>query len=403
MKHTCRVCGCDWAPEHLDFGPQALRNRFLRSPEETEFTHPLSLGVCCSCGIVQLAEPPPIEELRPRFGWIAYNEPERHLDELADMLAKLPGITPRSTFAGLTYKDDSTLVRLNRRGLAETWRPDLHDLGIVAPFAGIESVQEKLTPNIAASLAAKFGQPYVLLVRHVLEHTHNTRAALEWAAKLVRPGGYVVFEVPDAARALDRLDCTTVWEEHTLYFTPVSLRGCLERKGGLEIVSLESYPYPHEDSLVVIARSLPERVAQIPTVPREDIARTQRFIREFPRVRDSIQRQLRGRRIAMLGAGHLTGAFVNLYGLADQIEFVADDNPNKHGLFMPGSRLPILPSSELVNREIDLCLMTVRPEIEDAVIANNAAFMTRGGILASVFPGSRFSFEQLALPVEVLA
>ena len=45
----------------------------------------------------------------------------------------------------------------------------------------------------------------------------------------------------------------------------------------------------------------------------------------------------------MLGAGHLSGAFINLYGLAEQIEFVADDNPNKQGLLMPGSRLPILP------------------------------------------------------------
>ena len=54
----------------------------------------------------------------------------------------------------------------------------------------------------------------------------------------------------------------------------------------------------------------------------------------------------------MLGAGHMTERFVNLYGLAERIEFVVDDSPNKQGLFMPGSRLPILPSSELVEREL---------------------------------------------------
>ncbi len=266
--------------------------------------------------------------------------------------------------------------------------------GLPARIAGIESVQERLTPATAGALAAKFGRPDVLLVRHVLEHTHDTRAALEWATKLVQPGGYVVFEVPDTVRALDRLDYTTVWEEHVLYFTPATLRGCLEL-GGFEVVSLESYPYTLENSLVAIARSVRRPVT--PAVVPADLSRADRFVREFPLVRERIRNQLHDRgRVAMLGAGHLTGAFVNLYGLAERIEFVADDNPNKQGLFMPGSRLPILPSTELVARDIDLCLMTVRPEIEDAVAAKNAAFTTRGGLLASVFPDSPYALDRVA-------
>ena len=43
----------------------------------------------------------------------------------------------------------------------------------------------------------------------------------------------------------------------------------------------------------------------------------------------------------MLGAGHLSGAFINIYGLDRETDFVADDNPMKHGLFMPGSRAAI--------------------------------------------------------------
>lgn len=402
MKHTCRVCTAD-VREHLDFGPQAVRNRFLRSPDEAEFTHPLAVGCCTSCGIVQLADPPPVDEVRPRFAWISYNEPERHLDELVGVLTHLPGVTRASSFAGLTYKDDSTLARLNRLGFANTWRSDLrYDLGIPEPNSGIESVQAKLTPAHALRLAAKFDRPDVLIVRHVLEHTHDTRAALAWAAELVRPGGYVAFEVPDATRALDRLDYTTVWEEHTLYFTPATLRRCVGTES-LAVVSLESYPYTLEDSLVVIGRTAANRPLNRQR-PGEDVERARRFVRSFPTVRDRIARRLADRgRVAMLGAGHLTGAFLNLYGLADRVEFVADDNPNKCGLFMPGSRLPILPSSELVNREIDLCLMTVRPEIEAAVAERNAAFTARGGVLASVFPDSPFSLDRAATPAGAAA
>jgi hypothetical protein len=397
---TCRICGERVLGGWLDFGPQPIRNRLLDAPGEEDSAYSLAVGHCSSCGTVQLADPPPAAALRPRFGPVVYNEPERHLDEVADTLARLAGISPRSAFAGLTYKDDSTLARLNRLGFPATWRPDPGaDLGIESPFAGIESVQETLTPAAAERLTERYGRPDVLLVRHVLEHTHNTPAALDWARGLVRPGGFVVFEVPDAARALDRLDYTTVWEEHVLYFTPGTLRGCLDR-AGFEVVSLTSHPYTLEDSLVIVARP-GDAPCRTPAGPA-DLALAGRFQRMFPRVRERIRNRLEGAgRVAVLGAGHHAGAFINLYGLADRVEFVVDDSPAKQGRYMPGSRLPILPSSALIEREVDVCLMTVRPEIEEAVVARNTAFTERGGVLASVFPGSPYSLDRLVRPAGV--
>jgi hypothetical protein len=392
-REDCRVCARPAIGEWLDFGRQAIRNRFLRSREEQEFRHGLAIGCCAVCGTVQLASPPPVSELRPRFDWISYNEPERHLDELVERIACLPGVTTRSAIAGTSYKDDSTLARLARRGVEASWRPDpRRDLGLDAACAGIESIQERLTPACADRLVGKFGRPSVLIIRHVLEHSHDTSAALEWARMVVGPEGHAVFEVPDATRALARLDYTTVWEEHVLYFTPATLRGCLER-AGFEVVSLESYPYTLENSLVAIVRA--GRVNLEPASPAEEFDRAQRFIRQFPRTRERIQQRIRAAgRVAMLGAGHLAGAFINLYGLENAVEFVVDDNPNKQGLFMPGSRLPILPSSELNRREIDVCLMTVRPEIEHEVARRNEAFRSRGGVLASVFPDSPFAISR---------
>jgi hypothetical protein len=208
----------------------------------------------------------------------------------------------------------------------------------------------------------------------------------------------VVFEVPDAVRALERLDYTTVWEEHTLYFTANTFRGCLQH-AGFDVVSLKTFPYTLENSLVAIARAGAAK-GERRSVPRGECERARRFLREFPNVRDRIRRQLdEFDRIAMLGAGHLTGAFLNLYDLADRVAFVVDDNPHKQGLFMPGSRLPILSSSALPENGIDLCLMTVRPEIEEQVALKNRRFVEMGGLLASVFPDSVYSLDRAAKAV----
>src|SRR5262249_4052022 len=124
---NCRLCYRPEVREWLDLGPQPLANRFLRSPDEPEDHHPGKLGVCRACGVVQLESSVPLDEMRPRFDWIAYNEPESHLDDVADVIARLPGVTPASAVGGVTYKDESTLRRLNKLGLPNTWLAHIRD------------------------------------------------------------------------------------------------------------------------------------------------------------------------------------------------------------------------------------------------------------------------------------
>jgi hypothetical protein len=401
----CRLCRRDGIREWLDFGPQALTNRFLRSLDEVEYLHRCKLGVCRQCGTLQLESPVPVDEMRPRFDWISYNEPESHLDEVAGVLSQLPGVSAASTVGGITYKDESTLKRLNALGLPNTWLAHIKDdLGVESPLGGIESVQDRLTVATAEKLAAKFGRPDVLLVRHVLEHSYDIHAVLNATRELVKPGGYALFEMPDARKALERHDYTTVWEEHLFYFTPATLRNCFAL-AGFEVAYLNRFYYSQEDVLVAVVKSAAGPQPS-PLTDRElayEVDRADRFVRSFPRYRDRIRETIAGfartrGKVAMLGAGHLSGAFINLYGLEDAIDFVADDNAKKHGLFMPGSKAPVRPSSALVARDIKLCLMTVRAEAEDAVAAKNAAFTARGGVLASVFPESKYSLDKVGQP-----
>jgi hypothetical protein len=398
----CRICSQPAIREWLDFGEQTLTNRFLSARATKEYTHPCKIGACRHCGTVQLESPVPVDEMRPQFDWISYNEPESHLDTVADRIAQLPGLGANATIGGITYKDESTLKRLNARGFANTWLAHSRDdLGIDSNLGGIETVQDRLTTQTADKLSRRYGRPDVLLVRHVLEHSYDIHRTLQTTRALVKSGGYVMFEMPDCRKAFDRLDYTTVWEEHLFYFSPVTLRQCFAA-AGFEVAFLDSFYSPQENILVAIVRpvdkpySLPATAAEL----KEEHARFDRFVREYPTTRHRIQSQLkhlsktRGK-VAMLGAGHLSGAYINLYGLQGIIDFVADDNSKKHGLFMPGSQAPILPSSELVTRDIQLCLMSVRAEIEDVVVAKNKAFVDRGGVLASVFPESRYALDKL--------
>ena len=114
MTATCLTCQKDAVRVLLDFGPQPPSNRFECASEQNAETHPLVVGQCDACGLVQLVTPMAPGTVLPRFDWLTYNEPEGHLDDLVARLCELPGVNPEARIVGLTYKDDTTLQRFNR-------------------------------------------------------------------------------------------------------------------------------------------------------------------------------------------------------------------------------------------------------------------------------------------------
>ena len=220
------------------------------------------------------------------------------------------------------------------------------------PGYGVETIQDRLTPEAADAYRANGVAAPTSCWCVTSSSTRAGRSQFMEALKaLTTPDGYVVIEVPDCSRAMDGCDYTTIWEEHTLYYTPDTFRHGLTL-AAFDVVRAENYPYPFENSLVVIAKSNGHPGAPAPLLPssiaRErarGVAFGRRFAGHRQKVRAFLNEYRRNRGlIAMFGAGHLACTWVSVFGVDDDIECVIDDNPNKNGLFMPGSGLPIVGS-----------------------------------------------------------
>ncbi len=384
---ACVSClACDGGVRHLlKTDPLPISNRFLTQSTEAEFLHPLTFVQCERCGLLQLADPVPALELAPRVDWITYREPEGHLDALVELLDNLPGVHKSSSVLGVSFKDDSTLERFARRGHAKTHRLTHDDLGITHPGAGVETIQERLPK-------ARVENFDVVIARHILEHAHSPRAFIGALRGMCRDGGLIVLEVPDCEAAISAGDCTMLWEEHLLYFTTQTYVSAVQSLG-LRVLRLETYEYASENSLVIIAENTAAAVPPFAGVERE-IQRAAKYADGLPQKTARLQETLsRVRRdegpVAVFGAGHLSDTFVLVHGLTDSIDFFIDDHPKKNGLYMPGTRHPILGSAALAEKRVALCLLGMGPDSEDKVIAKQAAFVAQGGRFASILPSSR--------------
>jgi len=377
----------------LDLGPQPLCNRFKTDPNEHEFYHPLILGQCQNCGLIQLPNPVPPEEIIPRVEWLKYNEPEGHLDDLADILCNIEDLPKKPVAFGITYKDDSLLKRIKGTKFDKTFRIDPKiDLGITKQGIASETIIPMLTKETVKGLVEKYGQADLIVARHILEHAPDTQKFLESIKQLLKPGGYIVFEVPDCSLQLRTCDYTMIWEEHMLYFVPDTLKNSFNYTP-FKLSLYKKYLYPVENSLVAIVRQTNDDSdqADINISVSKQLSVGQNYANNFSKNKTIVQQYIKNYkestgRISVFGAGHLSIMYINLMEIKDYIAFIVDDDPNKQSIYMPGSSLSVKRSDSLINEGIRLCLLSLSPDSEEKVLQNNINFVENGGVFSSIFP-----------------
>jgi hypothetical protein len=398
MIQTCLGCNIGVLNTVIDLGPQPPSNRFLAHPEESCAIHPITFGYCTRCGLAQLINPMAVDDVRSRHEWITYNEPEDHLDKLADYLSRVANITEHHHIIGVTHNDDSTLARFSKKGVAKTYRLDqTRDLEISHPLASLETIQACLTQDHVKNVISRVGNTDIVIARRILEHVHEPLQFMEACQSLTKQDGWMVFEVPDSRKMLDFHDHCFLWEEHITYFTPNTLRAFFEFSGFMD-VDIQVYPNHMEDSLVAIVRNT-RTTPKVSKAAPDEISRIVAFGKSLTDRSDKIRNhikslQMKGIQIALFGAGHLAAKFINFYNLAPFVFGVIDDNLNKQNFFMPSSRLPIISSHFLDEGKVGLCLLTLNPESELKVFKAKSDYLNNGGKFRSIFSASANSIDR---------
>lgn len=353
----------------LEYGPQPLCNRYPATVTDIQPHYPLTLCQDPATGLVRIENPIPAETMRPRIPWLSETEPSSHLDEIADSLAAfLKGDTSARILA-LSYRDRPLAEKLRARGFANQIELPKDRLGLIDPLAKVESIQAALSDsNVSKALIAEFGNADLILAVRILHHAHDHQAFLTGVRSFLAPSGGIVFELPDCRNHLVSHDHTMLFEEHTLYFTPLTAETVL-RAEGFAIHAQTIHPMAIEDALSIIAVPGPRCTAAVELVAGE-IALFEKFAAGFAQARKQIRDYIAQSfgAVAIFGAGHHGICFVNLYGLHDLVVAFIDDNPHKLAVRAPGAALPIWPSIRLAEDRIGHCLLAVSQEHEQKVL-----------------------------------
>lgn len=391
---NCKICGQYHNKPELTFKNIPVSHHY-QSSSDNFYLDDILFSQCKECGTFQICKDYPVEELRPKFDWLTCTEPEEHLDELVDKLSKLEGINDSSKILGVSFKEDTTLERFNINGFLHTNRLDEDSLEINQINYSVETVQEKLTVDAANKYTEKNGVSDMVIARHIIEHANKPNEFMNACKVLVDYNGYIVFEIPDCEFALKNYDYTMIWEEHTLYFTPATFRQFFEFHQ-LEIVFFQTIPYLQEKSHIIVARCTNKLNTEASKLIRKN--EKYDYCAQYEFKKNNLKKYLHFIKskfgsIALFGAGHMGCMFVNIMELESIIDFVIDDNSNLKDKYLPGTKLRIVSSDYLNNKDIKFCLTSISESGLIKVLKENHSFMKNGGVFRSIFPGSHIALD----------
>jgi len=393
MIDSCRLCGQAELLPLIDFGAHPFSHNYLPDPAAKEQVHPVKLSFCERCGLIQLVDPVSPDLLYTEYVCLSSWKFQPHIPRMIDLIDGLPGLDKAAAIGEIASNDGIFLQALKERGYRNILgiEPAL-DARASAGRKGLETIGGYFTPEMARTVCSSHGRRDLLVARQVLEHITDLEAFGEAVRLFLRPGGYVVIEVPNHDFSLDMLDYSVIWEEHVNYFGLDTLRLYLA-KLGIRVIHSETVTFSG-DTLIVVGEYLDDGEARPANGYLEKLrAKTLAYRDGWPVFRDSFIEYLHdhrqaGGRAVIYGAGNRSCSLINFVGLGPYIECVVDDQLEKQGLYMPGSHLPIVAGDTLEQQDADLCLLAVNAENEDKVMAKHSRYTDQGGKFVAIFPPS---------------
>jgi SAM-dependent methyltransferase len=175
----------------------------------------------------------------------------------------------------------------------------------------------------------------------------------------------VFFQIPDAARVLSELAFWDIYYEHCTYFSLGSLAR-LFRKAGFDVEALDS----EYDGQYITVEATPSRPGARPSAPlpeEDDLGELHRLVGRFAREHGGAIAHWRaivakaraaGRKPVIWGSGSKAVAFLCTLGCGpEEIEYLVDINPNKHGTFSAGTGQEIVAPAFLESYRPDLVIL----------------------------------------------
>jgi hypothetical protein len=350
----------------VDLGMSPLCESFLTADQVNarESFYPLTTRVCNNCYLVQLEAYVGGEEIFTEYAYFSsYSDSWlEHARKYSAAMIDRWKLGAQSFVVEVASNDGYLLQNFVKAGIptlgiepavnvakvaVEKWLP------ILVKFFGVETARELVKEGKQADL---------LLGNNVLAQVPDLNDFVGGLKILLKPTGVITFEFPHLMRLVAENQFDTIYHEHYSYFSWLTTKAIFA-KHGMTLFDVEELP-SHGGSLRIYARHDADSSKPVTERAKELEARelkagvfTPEYYKSFDeQVKETkrkilsflIEAKRAGKKVVGYGAPGKGNTLLNYCAIReDFIDFTVDRNPYKHGRFLPGTHIPILPPEAL--------------------------------------------------------
>ena len=394
-SHICRFCSTPLHRSFCDLGMSPLSNAFI-SPSEAhrmEAFYPLHAYVCETCFLVQLEQfETPAHIFRDYVYFSSYSD--TWLDHAREFSAKAIrdfGLTTQSLVIEVASNDGYLLQYFKQAGIPVLGIEPAQNVAAVALKKEIPTITEFLGAASAKNIAAEGKLADLVIGNNVFAHVPDLNDFAAGLHTLLKPTGILTLEFPHLLQLMQNNQFDTIYHEHFSYFSLTTAMRVLE-KHALTVFDVEQLS-THGGSLRIYlsrdnSRTPTPRVQELLDCEHvaglgnpatyssfnEQVKTTKRALLRF-----LLDAREQGKSVVGYGAPAKANTLLNYCGIrTDFIEFTVDRNPNKQGLLLPGTRIPVMPPDKIFARKPDYVLI-LPWNIKDEVMKQMCGIRDWGG------------------------
>lgn len=402
VRQDCRLCGSKALELAFSLEPSPIADKYLTEKDldfkfeksnELFRRQPLDLFLCLDCGHMQKLH---IIDPELLFGNYVFETSSsaglvEHFRKASEKILEKVKQDKNLFVVEIGSNDGAMLKFFKEKGLKVLGIDPARNIAEKANKSGIETLPVLFTSKLAEGIAKSHGKADIIIANNVFAHIDDLKDVVQGIKALLSPEGIFVFEVSYLIDTLNKMLFDTIYHEHLDYHSVRPLDSFFKRNG-LEFFDIEliSSKGGSIRGYVQLAGGKREKMPIIQELINNEektgLGKTEtfrKFAQEIDKKRNAVEKLLldiksRGETIAGYGVSHTANTLSYHFNINRHLDFIADDNPKKQGLYTPIYHIPIVSSEKLLKDKPDYVII-LPWNYAQQIIEKNKAYTDSGG------------------------
>ncbi len=372
----CRFCGNELNHTLVDLGLSPISNEYVTQEnlDLGQYYYPLHVMVCEDCYLAQAMEYKDPEQIFTDYKYFSSFSKSwlEHCKDYVNMIVQRLDLNENSMVYEIACNDGYLLQYFSPYNIPICGIEPAENVAQEAKKKGIDVEVEFWGNSTSKKISDKHGKADLIIGNNVLAHVPDINSFVEGIHIALKPTGTVTMEFPHLLRLVQLNQFDTIYQEHFSYFSLLTVRKIFE-KHGMKIYDVEELP-THGGSLRIYAAYMENSKYDIaPNVMKvieeesaygfEDMKTYEIFSEKVKNIKYEsckllIDLKRQGKKIVAFGAAAKGNTFLNYCGIGKEyIDFVADSSVVKQGLYLPGTRIPIVSPDRIKEEKPDYIVL----------------------------------------------